>query len=614
MRLFRSRLLGPALATLSLLVLVAPGPVYRQEPPEPRLCDERPRTPAPAVFGAAVQIGDGHTNITAVAFGRLGARTVAVSSGEEGTLRVWDVPSLAPAGEPVDVGRPLSVIGSRTFRGEELAVERDQAPVIRLSGRPTRVTAGDELVLTDVATGHRVGPRAGLGEDNGVNGLVVLNIGGRPTAVVNDDGGDENEPGPDPLRFFDLRTGRPLAGIAGDFSAVRKVSLRDRVALLTVNQPLDEEGTASGAITLWDPVTRRALAVIPGPRLPAADGRIMFRGLFVATRSIGGHAYALTGGADDTVRLWDLDTARLVASAGPEGHTDEIEWVTATTGGAPIAVTAGYDGRIVVWDLAARRRSGPPMTHPGGPVHMVTAGRTAGRPVVAGQGGGLLRLWDLTTRTGIGEPIPVPETARAVEFGGRILLLDAAGGRTRVTDLATRATVGVPVAVSAARPGRYTLIDLDGRTAVVEVRRRSRVSDLATGRRLRTVPGVGGDSGAFTTGRLRCAPVVLSGRGEAVRIWDPRTGKEVAPPLRGHRKGVQQVLSGRLGDRPVAVTLAGEGTVRVWDLTRSAVLGTVDTGPAFVRVTLGAVAGRGVLVAAGRDERVRMWDLGPAPG
>lgn len=600
--------------TLALLALVAPGPAVQETAPAPRLCDERPATPPPGVPEGPAVVGDGHTDITAVAFGTLGTRTVAVSSGREGTLRVWDVPSLAPAGKPVEVGRGLSVIASRRFGGEKLSVAPDREQVARLGGRPTRVTAGDELVLTDVATGRRVGPRIPLGEDNGVNGLVVLDVGGRPTAVVNDDGGDENEPGPDPLRFFDLRTGRRLGGITGDFSTVRAVSLRGRVALLTVDQPVDDAGTASGTITLWDPESRRRLAVIPGPDLPASGGRIMSRGQHVATASVGGHAYALAGGADDTLRLWDLDEARLVASVTPEGHTDEITGVATTGGGSgpPFAVTGGTDGRIVVWDLAAGRRSGPVMTHPDGPVVLVATGRIGGRQVVASSGGGVLRLWDLATRTGIGEPIPVGETAVVAAYGGRMLLLETRGGRTRVTDLATRAATGTPVAVAATSPGRYLLMDLDGRTAVVEVRRRSRVSDLATGRRLRTVLKAGGED-AFTSGRLRCAPVVLSGRGDAVHVWDPRTGAEVAAPLRGHRKGVQSVLYGRLGDRPVAVTMAGDGVVRLWDLTGPAVLGTVDTGRAYVRLALGVVGGRTVLVAAGRDEQVRTWDLGPAP-
>ncbi|MFC6084528.1 WD40 repeat domain-containing protein [Sphaerisporangium aureirubrum] len=550
-----------------------------------------------------------------MAIGWLDQRAVAVSVGQEGTIRVWSLPTLAPLGKPIVVHNSPAELKTMIFQGAELSIRENFDPVAKLYGGPVRVTAGDEIVLTDVRTGRRVRPRIYLGEDNGVNGVVVLNVRGRPTAVVNDDGGDENEPGPDPLRFFDLRTGAMAEGIGGDFATVRKVLTRRGVALLTLgHDPAEEDADPStaGALTLWDPVTRRPVATMPGD-LPKRDvGRSTFRRMSLATGNVDGHSYALTGGGDNVLRLWDLDTAKLVAETEPAGHTDWIDAIDTTDrNGTPLAVTGGYDGRAVVWDLNSRRRDGAPMTDPTGPIHLVTTGRLGGRPVVVTRGGEL-RIWDLDSHAQIGAPIPAAETAQVVTSGDRMLLLGEAGGRTRVVDLATRAEIGVPVKLNERQPGRYLMTDLDGRPALVVVGRTTRVSDLSTGRLLRRVRRVASDSTAFTAARLRCAPVILSGRGTSVHIWDARTGKEVAPPLTGLRKGALQILAGKVGDRPIAVTMAGDGTVRVWDLTRSVQLGgPIDTGPAYVRLALGRSGDRTVLLAGGNDERLRLWDLGP---
>jgi WD40 repeat protein len=62
-------------------------------------------------------------------------------------------------------------------------------------------------------------------------------------------------------------------------------------------------------------------------------------------------AIAVTGGADGTVRIWDLANSRQI---GPPltGHHGSVEAVVVTTmQDRPVALTAGRDGVVHIWDL-----------------------------------------------------------------------------------------------------------------------------------------------------------------------------------------------------------------------------------------------------------------------
>ncbi|MEU1458376.1 hypothetical protein ABZ455_41045, partial [Streptomyces avermitilis] len=60
---------------------------------------------------------------------------------------------------------------------------------------------------------------------------------------------------------------------------------------------------------------------------------------------------AVTGGWDDTVRVWDLASGRQVG-APLTGHTGTVSAVACTVlDGTPVAVICSNDGTVRVWDL-----------------------------------------------------------------------------------------------------------------------------------------------------------------------------------------------------------------------------------------------------------------------
>ncbi|WP_204056231.1 WD40 repeat domain-containing protein [Microbispora corallina] len=399
--------------------------------------------------------------------------------------------------------------------------------------------------MVDAASGRPAGSPTPLGESNWVHGLELVTLDGRLTAVVDDNGGSENEPGPDPLRFYDLATRRRLDGIEGDFAVLRKAQVRGRTVLVTVNGAHPAPGEVAvpaGSLSVWDPVSRRRLALLPGnPPAGAAHPDTSppaAAGVSLDVGELQGRPIALTGGFDDVVRLWDLDTGRQIAATVPPGHTDEIDMIQVTrAGGRTVAVTRGWDGRTLVWDLATRRRVDEPWPGTYRSLAEIPADRLDDRRVLVVDGVPGVRFRDVVALSA--DVSPGDERRGWVtRAGDRTVLFGRDGDRVWIRDPVTRADIGVPV----------------------------------------------------------------------------RLGRRVAPPLRGHTERVVQILYGRLGDIPIGVTVALGGDIRVWNLLDGRRIGTPLHAPNRLNaVALGQVNGHAVVLAAGRSEQVRMWDLGGAP-
>jgi hypothetical protein len=73
----------------------------------------------------------------------------------------------------------------------------------------------------------------------------------------------------------------------------------------------------------------------------------------VAVGTLGRRPIAVTGGADETVRVWDLGTGKQVGPplrAGQDGGVTAV--AVGTLAGRPIAVAGTVSGTVRVWDLA----------------------------------------------------------------------------------------------------------------------------------------------------------------------------------------------------------------------------------------------------------------------
>lgn len=101
----------------------------------------------------------------------------------------------------------------------------------------------------------------------------------------------------------------------------------------------------------------------------------------------------LTGSADKSVRLWDLDSGSLVRTF--RGHDDFVSKVAVGFGGHVLA-SGGLDGVVRLWQPGSSRRLRS-LTPGRGPIGALAASPTA-NDVAVGTGDGVIRIYD--TRRG----------------------------------------------------------------------------------------------------------------------------------------------------------------------------------------------------------------------
>jgi WD40 repeat protein len=517
--------------------------------------------------------------VTAVAAGVRQGRPVIVSGDENGTVRVWDLDT----GELV-LG-PLAGRDDGTVTAVAVGV-RQGRPVIVSGGGDSR--AGTVQVW-DLDTGEPVpGPLAG--HASWVTAVAVGVRQGRPVIVSG--GGDG---GGGAVRVWDLDTGElvlgPLAGHAGGVTAVAVGVRQGRPVIVSGGWDV-----GGGTVRVSDLDTGELVlgplagdAGRPGPAGPVAigvPGRPIIVSGQVTAVAVGerqGRAVIVSGGADETVRVWDLDSGELVL--GPlAGHADRVTAVAVgVRQGRPVIVSGG-DRTVRVWDLDTGEPALGPLTGHAGPVYTVAVGVRQGRPViVSGSWDRTVRVWDLDTD----EPVLGP-------------LAGHAGG---VTAVAVGVRQGRPAVVSGGADETVRVWDLDS-------------GELVLG----PLAGHAGGVTAVAVGVRQGRPVIVSGGTDgAVRVWDLDTGEPVLGPLAAHARGVTAVPVGVRQGRVVIVSGGADGAVRVWDLdTGELALGPLTVHPGGVyAVALGVRQGRAVIVSGGLQGGVRVWDLDsgePVPG
>ncbi|MGW1564474.1 caspase family protein [Streptomyces sp. NPDC002144] len=332
----------------------------------------------------------------------------------------------------------------------------------------------------------------------------------------------------------------------------------------------------------------------------------------------------VTGGSDNTVRVWDLATGQQLGQP-LTGHTHGVSAMACTVlDDRPVAVTGGDDNTVRVWDLATGQQLGEPLTGHTGWVYAVACTVLDDRPVaVTGGFDNTVRVWDLATGQQLGEPLTghtrgVYAVACTVLDGAAVAVTGGDDNTVRVWDLATGQQIGQPLTGHTGWVYAVACTVLDDRPVAVTGGDDNtvRVWDLATGQQIGQ-PLTGHTRGVYAVACtvLDGAAVAVTGDDDgAVRVWDLATGQQLGQPLTGHTHGVSAVACTVLDGAAVAVTGDDDGTVRVWnlatgswDMTISEPL-TGHTGTVYA-VACTVLDGAAVAVTGDDDGAVRVWDL-----
>ena len=316
--------------------------------------------------------------------------------------------------------------------------------------------------------------------------------------------------------------------------------------------------------------------------------------------------FALSGGSDHTLKLWDVATARIIRTL--QGHSDSVNAAAFSPDGRYI-VSGSSDNSLKLWHLATgseiRTIPVPSMR-----VHAVCFSPD-GRYVLSGnfdpwwgRRRNTLKLWDVATgrelRTFKGHSRGVFSVAFSPD--GRFVLSGGGDKSMRIWDLRSGRELRIfkghsnsVDAVAFSPDGRYALSGSWDSSI--------KLWDVATGRELRTFRGhlKSVNAVAFSPN----ARYILSGSSDhTLKLWNLASGQEIHT-FKGHSNKVNTLAVSR--DGRYVVSGSSDKTLKLWEITSGRELRTFKGRSEPVSVVAFSPDGRYTL-SGGWDKTLILWD------
>jgi WD40 repeat protein len=338
------------------------------------------------------------------------------------------------------------------------------------------------------------------------------------------------------------------------------------------------------------------------PAHPRLRHPLQVRGMSRILHGHHGHVNALavlpdgrvvSGSNDKTVRVWNLETGRVLATF--HGHEGYVNALAVLPNGR--VVSGSHDNTVRVWDLETSRALATFHGHQGyvSALAVLPNGR-----VVSGSHDNTVRVWDLETGRSLATLHGHRNSVNAVAVlpDGRVL--SGSNDKTvRVWDLETNRTVATLQGHTAWV--RALAVFPDGRVVSGSVDGTVRVWDVETGHAFATFDGHQGSMNALAVLARGC--IVSGSSDNTMKVWDVQMGRAVAT-LRGHQGWVNALMV--LPDGRV-VSGSSDNTVRVWDVEAGRAVATLRGHQGSVRAL--AVLPDGRVVSGSVDSTVRVWDV-----
>jgi WD40 repeat protein len=414
------------------------------------------------------------TDVLAVAIAQLDGLPVIVTGSSYGPVQVWDMTTGAPIGQPI-IDRTMNPLTDHTVNAIAIA---------QLDGRSVVLTGGRNYTVRvwDLATGAPIGQP--LEHETGVNAVATAQLDGRPVILSSDGGDYHGEEGDEPagtIQVWDLATGAPIGqpftGVTDpDVTTFESARVRALAVAQLDGRPVVVSGSGDATVRVWDLATRAPIGQpLTGPATSV---------LAVATAELDGRPVVVSGCWDATVRVWDLATGAPIGQPFT-GHTGEVRAVAiAQLDGRPVVVSGSRDATVRVWDLATSAPIRQLLTERSGEVREVAIAQLDGRPVVVSDAHSeRMRIWDLTdARTDrtvtddsdSGYPNAIAtgqlDGRPVIVTGGRDTTLRVTGDydfTLRVWDLATGAPISQPLTGHTSGVNAVVIAQLDGRPIIV---------------------------------------------------------------------------------------------------------------------------------------------------
>jgi WD40 repeat protein len=511
------------------------------------------------------------------------AGTRAVTAGDDGTARIWDLSSR----------RVLHAL-----RGREPVHAAD------LSNDATRVvTAGDDGTarIWDARTGREVRV---LRPDDGPLHAAAFSPDGALVVTGGTDG---------VARIWRTSDGKQLRALPRSSMWIEDAAFsRDGREVAT--------GAGDGTARLFETATGRPLGAIRTPSFVAA---VAFGpgGLFAAggdddlvrvqgasQQILRGHSGTVWGldfdadgrllasaSGDHTARVWELATGDAIAVMRPQ---PSVVFSSTFTDDGRLLLTSGRDGAARLWAVEAERRLETLPTRRGDATAVAVA--AANGDVAVGGSDGSVRVSSASGRRVLDGASPSPVAALAIAPDGGAVVAAGTDGTVRLWR-----RHGGPIRLGSHKgSARAAAFSSDGRTVATSgVDGTVRLWDVGSRRSLSVLRGHRArvDAVAFDRDGGQLASADADGR---LVVWDVAARK----PVVTLRAPGQRFSSVAFGPDGLVAVGADSGLVRVADVDKRRWVDAVEADSSRIRGLAFAPSGS-VAITASEDGDARIWDV-----